>query len=293
MTNPELQRLFLSPPHMGGDERHLVEAVFDSNWVAPIGPMVDRFEQELAIFTGMPHVAALSSGTAALHLALRIAGVRHTDQVWSSTLTFIGGVAPIRYVSAEPVFLDVARSDYLLDLDLTEEALGRADKDGTLPRAIVTTDLYGNVVDLCRMARLRDHYGFLWISDTAEALGSRRNGAHAGDGADFVIHSFNGNKIITTSGGGALAGPDEDQIAEARFLATQARDFAPHYEHSTYGYNYRLSNICAAIGIGQMAVLPKWVAKRQQIGRPIETGSVTCPVLASTRRATTPRLIAG
>ena len=265
MTNPDPSRLFLSPPHMSGEERALVASVFDSNWVAPIGPMVDRFEQQVANLTGMPHVAALSSGTAALHLALRIGGVGKDDDVWCSTMTFIGGVAPICYVGARPVFFDVKRDDYLLDLALLEEALKQADKNGSVPRAIITTDLYGNVVPTRVMARLRERYGFLWISDTAEALGSHRDGVHAGDGADFVVHSFNGNKIITTSGGGALAGANGDNIEQARFLATQARDPAPHYEHSTYGYNYRLSNICAAIGVGQMDVLKSRVAARRRI----------------------------
>jgi pyridoxal phosphate-dependent aminotransferase EpsN len=261
MSSTNASRLFLSPPHMSGEERELVQAVFDSNWVAPIGPMVDRFEELLAAYTGMPHVAALSSGTAALHLALRLSGIQQSDPVWCSTMTFIGGVAPISYVGAEPVFFDVSESDLLMDLDLVEERLRR----GPPPRAIITTDIYGNAVSPGRMRDLRDRYGFVWISDTAEALGSRREGAHAGDGADYVIHSFNGNKIITTSGGGALAGPDGEVIAQARFLATQARDPAPHYEHSTYGYNYRLSNICAAIGVGQMAVIEDRVATRRRI----------------------------
>ena len=249
---------------MGGEERQLVEGVFDSNWIAPIGPMVDRFEQDIANYTGTSHVAALSSGTAALHLALRIAGLNRSASVWCSTMTFIGGVAPICYINAQPVFFDVRASDYLLDLDQVENELERGDRLGTLPGAIVTTDLYGNAISPSRMARLRDRFGFKWISDTAEALGSWCEGVHAGDGADFIIHSFNGNKIITTSGGGALASADEDAIVEARFLATQARDHAAHYEHSTYGYNYRLSNVCAAIGVGQMAVLPDRVAARRR-----------------------------
>lgn len=262
---PDQNRLFLSPPHMSGEERRLVEQVFDSNWIAPIGPMVDRFEAELVMRTGTAHVAALSSGTAALHLALRLAGVGPGDNVWCSTMTFIGGVAPIRYVGAEPIFLDVRQEDYLLDLELLAEELARAEQDGSVPKAVLTTDIYGNVVDQAEMARLRRRFGFIWISDTAEALGSMRGGVHAGDGADFIIHSFNGNKIITTSGGGALASNDEETIDRARFLATQARDQAPHYEHSTYGYNYRLSNVCAAIGVGQIAVLDERVAARRRI----------------------------
>lgn len=250
---------------MGDKERQLVQDVFDSNWIAPTGPMVTAFEQELATLTGIAHVAALSSGTAALHLALRLSGIGPGDEVWGATMTFIGGVAPILYAGATPVFLDVDRHDFLIDLDLLETELGRARARGALPKVVITTDLYGHVVDGVRIERLRAEYGFIWISDTAEAVGAYRGGRHAGKGADFVILSFNGNKIITTSGGGALASDDGDAIERARFLSTQARDAAPHYEHTTYGYNYRLSNVCAAIGVGQLEVLAKRVRQRRRI----------------------------
>ena len=255
-------RLYLSPPHMSGREQILVSEVFASNWIAPIGPMVDAFEAELTKTTGIGHVVALSSGTAALHLALRMIGVGPGDEVWGSTMTFIGGVAPILYMGATPVFLDIEQDGYLLDLDLLEHALSTCPKP---PRVVVTTDLYGHVIDGQRMRALAERYGFLWISDAAEALGAYRDGAHAGTGAAFAILSFNGNKIITTSGGGALASDDGDAIAEARFLSTQAREPAPHYEHKTYGYNYRLSNVCAAIGVGQLDVLADRVAARRAI----------------------------
>jgi len=263
LVNPE--RIFLSSPHMGGAERVLVQEVFDSNWIAPTGPMVTRFEEDLAQLTGMGHVAALSSGTAALHLALRLSDISLGDEVWGATMTFIGGVAPILYLGAKPVFLDVDRDNFLLDLDLLEDQLKAASVKGTLPKALITTDLYGHVVDGSRIAALRREYGFTWISDTAEAVGAYRDGQHAGAGADFVILSFNGNKIITTSGGGALASNNAATIDQARFLSTQARDPAPHYEHTTYGYNYRLSNVCAAIGVGQLQVLSQRVARRRQI----------------------------
>lgn len=258
-------RIFLSSPHMGGDERLLVEEVFASNWIAPTGPMVDAFERDLSALTGIGHVAALSSGTAALHLALRLAGISRGDEVWGATMTFIGGVAPIRYLDAIPVFLDVDPDDFLLDLDLLEVQLKAAEQDGMLPKVVITTDLYGHVVDGARVASLRDRYGFIWISDAAEAVGAYRDERHAGSGADYVILSFNGNKIITTSGGGALASDDEEKIARARFLSTQARDPAPHYEHTTYGYNYRLSNVSAAIGVGQLRVLAERVDRRRHI----------------------------
>jgi dTDP-4-amino-4,6-dideoxygalactose transaminase len=252
---------------MGGDERMLVGEVFDSNWIAPTGPMVTAFEQDLAALTGVAHVAALSSGTAALHLALRLSGVGPGDEVWGATMTFIGGVAPILYAGARPVFLDVDPELFLLDLDLLEDRLSMAEKAAQLPKVLITTDLYGHVVDGSRVARLRARYGFIWISDAAEAVGAYRDDRHAGVGADFVVLSFNGNKIITTSGGGALASDDEGAIEQARFLSTQARDPAPHYEHTTYGYNYRLSNVCAAIGVGQLRVLEQRVARRRAINR--------------------------
>lgn len=258
-------RILLSPPHMDGIERRLVEDVFDSNWIAPTGPMVTRFEEELAALSGIGNVAALSSGTAALHLALRIAGVGEGDEVWGSTMTFIGGVAPIRYVGAIPVFFDIDYATMMLDLDLLEAELDDAKRAGRSPRAVITTDLYGHVPDLDRMGRLRDRHGFVWISDTAESLGSRWRGVHAGKGADFVVFSFNGNKIITTSGGGALASDNAAWIDEARFLSTQAREPVLHYEHRTYGYNYRLSNVCAAIGVGQLSVLADRVAARRTV----------------------------
>ncbi|WP_213979737.1 aminotransferase class I/II-fold pyridoxal phosphate-dependent enzyme [Sphingomonas sp. dw_22] len=258
-------RLFLSAPHMGGTELGLVQDVFASNWIAPTGPMVTAFEQELAALTDVTHVAALSSGTAALHLALRLSGIVPGDEVWGATMTFIGGVAPILYAGATPVFLDVDPDDFLIDLDLLEAELRQAHARGAKPKVVITTDLYGHVVDGARMARLREEYGFVWISDTAEAVGAYRDGRHAGKGADFVILSFNGNKIITTSGGGALASDDAEAIERARFLSTQARDPAPHYEHTTYGYNYRLSNVCAAIGVGQLHVLAERVQQRRRI----------------------------
>lgn len=265
-------RLFLSSPHMAGCELDLVTEVFKSNWIAPTGPMVTQFEHDLAAVTGSGHVAAVSSGTAALHLALRLSGIGRSDEVWGATMTFIGGVAPIAYMGATPVFLDVDPHDFLLDLDLLEDQLRAARSDGKLPKVVITTDLYGHVIDGVRVAALRAEYGFVWVSDSAEALGAYRDGRHAGADADFVILSFNGNKIITTSGGGALASNSEGMIAQARFLSTQARDPAPHYEHTSYGYNYRLSNVCAAIGMGQLRVLEQRVARRRHINALYRTG---------------------
>lgn len=258
-------RLFLSAPHMGGSELPFVHQAFESNFIAPTGPMVTRFEEGLADLTGIGHVAALSSGTAALHLALRLAGVERGDEVWGSTMTFIGGVSPIRYLDATPVFLDIEGDYFLLDLDLLQSELTRARAQNRMPKAVVSTDLYGHVIDGERMRSLADDFGFVWISDAAEAVGASRHGRHAGYGADLTILSFNGNKLITTSGGGALASDNKEWIDEARFLSTQARDTAIHYEHSTIGYNYRLSNISAAIGIGQLEVVEQRVNQRRRI----------------------------
>ncbi|VXD00932.1 putative pyridoxal phosphate-dependent aminotransferase EpsN [Sphingomonas sp. 8AM] len=247
---------------MSGREEVLVSEAFASNWIAPIGPFVSRFEEQLAALCGIPHVAALSSGTAALHLALRLCGIGPGDEVWSATMTFIGGVAPILYEGAIPVFLGVKRDTMLLDLDVLEEQLAQAQQP---PKAVITTDLYGLVPDIDRLVALKRRYGFVWISDSAESVGSYCGGRHAGHGADFVILSFNGNKIITTSGGGALVSHDGEAIERARFLSTQAREPGAHYEHRTFGYNYRLSNISAAIGVGQLEVLAERVAARRRI----------------------------
>ncbi len=273
-------RLYLSPPHMGGDERRYVDEVFATNWIAPVGPMVDRFEADLARVTGYPAVVALSSGTAALHLALRLSGVGPGDEVWGATMTFIGGVAPILYRQAVPVFLDIDPDTLLLDLDQLEASLDERRRRGEqLPKAVISTDLYGTPVDIERMSRLAAAYGFVWISDTAEALGAQVGGRHAGAGANFAVLSFNGNKIITTSGGGALCCRDPEQADRARFLSTQARDPAPHYEHSTYGYNYRLSGLCAAVGVGQLEMLAERVAARRAIHARYRAAFATCPAV--------------
>ncbi|WEK44392.1 MAG: DegT/DnrJ/EryC1/StrS family aminotransferase [Candidatus Sphingomonas colombiensis] len=266
--------ILLSPPHMGGEEFGKIKAAFDSNWIAPTGPMVDAFEAGLAELTGISHVAALSSGTAALHLAFRLAGVGPGDHVWLPSMTFIGGVAPALYQGARPTFLDSRERDMLVDLDLLNEAL-RGVPAAERPKVVVTTDLYGHVVDPVAMRAAADEYGFLWVSDAAESIGGTYGAVHAGKGAHFAVFSFNGNKIITTSGGGALASDDGEMIARARYLSTQAREPAPHYEHTTYGYNYRLSNLCAAVGVGQLEVLADRVAARRQIAERYRVGLET------------------
>ncbi|MEE9354361.1 MAG: aminotransferase class I/II-fold pyridoxal phosphate-dependent enzyme [Methylococcaceae bacterium] len=260
-----MARIFLSAPHIAGRERELVSEAFDSNYVAPTGSMLVQFEKDMCEYTGIKYAVALSSGTAALHLALQIEGVTKGDLVWTSSMTFIGGASPIKYLGAEPVFFDLDEASWGIDCDLVEEALESAKKNGVLPKAIVPTDLYGQSCDLERLVQLGNKYGVAIISDSAEALGAFLNSKHAGNGAKSTILSFNGNKIITTSGGGMLLSDDKQLIDKARYLSTQARQAEVHYEHTEIGYNYRMSNICAAIGIGQLEQIEDKVAIRRQI----------------------------
>jgi pyridoxal phosphate-dependent aminotransferase EpsN len=257
-------RIYLSPPHMGGAEEQLVAEAFSSNWVAPLGPQVDRFQQEFEEVVGSPHALALSSGTAALHLALMLAGVKAGDDVFVSTLTFSASVNPIRYLGANPVFIDCDSSSWNIDPALVEDALEQRARTEKLPRALVVVHLYGQCADLDPILAACERHGVAVIEDAAEALGSSYKGRSSGTYGRAGIFSFNGNKIITTSSGGMLVSPDEEIIAHALKLATQARDPAPHYEHSEVGYNYRMSNILAAIGRGQLRVLPQRVAARRR-----------------------------
>ena len=259
------KRIYISPPHLSGLERDLVHEVFDSNWIAPLGPMVDAFEQEFAEKVGIPHCVALSSGTAAMHLALQLIGVGPGDEVLASTMTFIGSVTPVIFQRAEPVFIDSDRVSWNMDPELLAEALEADVRRGRLPKAVVPTDLYGQCVDYERIFSICSRYGVPVVIDAAEALGSLYQGRPAGQGARFAVYSFNGNKILTTSGGGMLASDDQVLIEKARFLSQQARDPGPHYEHSQIGYNYRLSNILAAIGRGQLRVLDERVEKKRWI----------------------------
>ncbi len=260
-------RIYLSRPHMSGHEELRVAEAFASNFVAPLGPQLDAFEAKITEYLGADvHCVGLSSGSAALHLALRIAGVGRGDEVWISSMTFAGGIFPVNYLSATPRFFDLSPESWTIDTDLLAEELAKAAKENRLPKAIVPTDLYGQSVALDTLEALAAQYDIRLILDSAESLGATYTGGRkAGSGGDAAILSFNGNKIITTSGGGMLVTRHKAWADEARFLATQARDPAPHYEHSTYGYNYRLSNICAAIGLGQMEVLDDRVTRRREI----------------------------
>lgn len=260
-------RIYLSRPHMSGREEAYVAEAFASNFIAPLGPQLDAFEASVRDYLGADlHCVGLSSGSAALHLALRIAGVGQGDEVWISSMTFAGGIFPVNYLGATPRFFDLDPASWTIDIGRLAEELAVAAREGRLPKAIVPTDLYGQSVDLEALESLAAQYDVRLVLDSAESLGaSYLDGRKAGTGGDAAILSFNGNKIITTSGGGMLVTRHKQWADQARFLATQARDPAPHYEHSTFGYNYRLSNICAAIGIGQMEVLDDRVSRRRAI----------------------------
>jgi dTDP-4-amino-4,6-dideoxygalactose transaminase len=264
-------KIYLSSPHLGSAEFEFVRDAFATNWIAPLGPHVDAFEREFAIAVGSPYAAALSSGTAALHLALRLAGVRSGDEVFCSSLTFSASANPIVYEGGRPVFIDSERASWNMDPALLEEALSARAKEGRLPRAVILVHLYGQSADIDAIATLCNRHGVLLIEDAAEALGASYHSAESnsyispGTRGVVGIYSFNGNKIITTSGGGMLVSADEILVNKAKFLATQARDPAPHYQHSEIGFNYRLSNVLAAIGRGQLKVLKERVDGRRAV----------------------------
>jgi len=250
---------------MGGEELKLVRDAFEGNYIAPLGPQVDAFEKEFAEKVGVKHAVALSSGTAALHLALRILGVGPGDEVVASDLTFIGSVSPIVFQGGTPVFIDSESTSWNMDPALLAQELEACKRRGKLPKAVVPTDLYGQCADLDQILAACEPHGVPVVADAAEALGATYNGRSAGVGAKAAIFSFNGNKIITTSGGGMLVSDEAEFIEKARCLAQQARDPAPHYEHSTIGYNYRMSNVLAAIGRGQLRVLDQRIETKRKI----------------------------
>ena len=249
------ERIYLSPPDIGAAEEAYVKEAFDTNWIAPLGPNVDRFEEAFAARVGARAAAALSSGTAALHLALRLAGVGQGDEVLVSTLTFVASASPIVYLGATPVFVDAERRSWNLDPDLVAQELEERAARGRLPAAVVVVHLYGQCADLDRLKAICDRYEVPLVEDAAEALGASYKGQSPGAFGQSGIFSFNGNKIITSSGGGMLVSNDEQLVEKARFYATQARESAPHYEHRELGYNYRMSNVVAGIGRGQLESL--------------------------------------
>jgi len=282
-----LKKIYLCSPHMGGTELNYVKEAFDSNWVAPLGPNVDAFERELCAATGAKHVAALSSGTAAIHLSLIMLGVGPGDYVIGSSFTFSATVNPVAYLGATPVLVDSEQDTWNMDPVLLEDAIRglrseglksrhpsgigissppepQSEGQGKQPKAIVVAHLYGMPARMKEIMAVADKYGIPVVEDAAEALGSEYQGRRVGCNSKFGILSFNGNKIITTSGGGALISDDAALIDRARFLATQARDPAPHYQHSVIGYNYRMSNVVAGVGRGQLEVLDIRISQHRE-----------------------------
>jgi pyridoxal phosphate-dependent aminotransferase EpsN len=256
-----MPRIFLSPPHQSGRELELLRETLESNWIAPLGPQVDAFEQELAALVDVPHALALSSGTAALHLALVVLGIEPGDEVVCSSLTFSASANPVVYAGATPVFVDADAATWTIDAELVERALTERPK----VRAVVAVDLYGQCCDYDPIREICADRGVPLLQDAAESLGATYRGAPSGGQGDLAVFSFNGNKVITTSGGGMLVSRNADWIAHARKLSTQAREPAPHYEHTEIGFNYRLSNLLAAVGRAQLEVLPERVATRRRI----------------------------
>src|SRR5690554_2328171 len=259
-------KIYLSSPHMGGAEEQYVKTAFETNWIAPLGPNVSGFEDSIEQYLGTNnYVAALSSGTAAIHLALIILGVKAGDEVICQSMTFSASANPIAYLGATPVFVDSEPETWNLSPVYLEKAILDRIAKGKKPKAIVAVHLYGMPYNVDAVRKISKKYDIPIVGDSAEALGSVYRGQKCGSFGDRSILSFNGNKIITTSGGGALVARHQDHKAQAVFLATQARDDAPHYQHSHIGYNYRLSNICAGIGRGQMEVLDAHVALRRNM----------------------------
>lgn len=262
--NKRNPKIWLSSPHMSGEELKYVHEAFETNWIAPLGPHVKGFEEDLESYLGAPvNAAALSSGTAAIHLALIVLGVEHGDEVICQSMTFSASANPIVYQGATPVFVDSEPDTWNLCPNMLEIAIKDRISKGKKPKAIIFVHLYGMPAKVDAIAAVAGKYDIPLIEDAAEALGSRYKDKKCGTLCDIAVLSFNGNKIITTSGGGALVTKDKSIKEKAVFLATQARDTAPHYQHSHIGYNYRLSNICAGIGRGQLKVLDDYIGKRR------------------------------
>ena len=258
-------KIWLSSPHMGGGEQKYVQQAFDTNWIAPLGPNVSGFEQDLENYIlENTKIACLSSGTAALHLSLILSGVKNGDEVLCQSFTFSASANPITYLGAKPIFIDSEKETWNMCPVFLEEAIKESIKKGKKPKAIIVVHLYGMPAKMDEILLIANKYEIVLIEDAAEALGSSYKGQKCGTFGDFGILSFNGNKIITTSGGGALVCKSEKDKQKAIFLATQARDAAPHYQHSQIGYNYRMSNVLAGIGRGQMEILDKHVALRRK-----------------------------
>ncbi|MGP4067318.1 aminotransferase class I/II-fold pyridoxal phosphate-dependent enzyme [Halobacillus sp. B29] len=258
-------RIYLSPPHMTGKEQLYINEAFESNWIAPLGRNVDMFEKEIAEYVGAKGAVAVSSGTAAIHLALSLLDVKRGDRVFCSTFTFVASANPILYQGAEPIFIDSEPESWNMSPLALERALYDAYKEGKLPKAVIMANIYGQSGKMDELMTLCDHYRVPIIEDAAESLGSTYHGKHSGTFGDFGVYSFNGNKIITTSGGGMLVSNDLNRLEKARFLATQAREQAVYYQHHEVGYNYRMSNILAGIGRAQLEVIEDRVHAKREI----------------------------
>ena len=259
------KRIFLSPPHMSGAELEYVKQAFESNYIAPLGPQLNQFEELFREISGFEHCLAVSNGTSAIHLALRSLGVQAGDQVLASTLTFVGSVSPVTYQHADIVFIDSDEQTWNLDPNILEDELKRMDAAGRLPKAVLPTELYGQACDLDAIVQICDRYQIPVVCDSAESLGATYRDRSVGKSARAATFSFNGNKIITTSSGGMLASDDSELIENCRYLATQARQPVRHYEHHDIGYNYRMSNVLAAIGIGQLEALSSRVDRKREV----------------------------
>lgn len=261
----ENKRIYLASPHMGGLEEVFVKEAFDTNWIAPLGANVDGFEKELSEYVGSKTGAALASGTAAIHMALKAVGVEKGDKVFCSSLTFAASCNPIIYEGGIPVFIDSEPESHNMSPVALEKAFKVYEEKGEIPKAVIVVNLYGQSADMDKIIEICKKYNTPIIEDAAESLGATYKGKHSGTFGDYGIYSFNGNKIITTSGGGMLVSNNEEGIAKVRFWSTQARDKARHYEHTELGYNYRMSNIVAGIGRGQLRVLEDRIAKKKEI----------------------------
>lgn len=265
MSANELKKIYLSPPHMSGKERGYIDDAFESNWIAPLGPNIDAFEKQLAAYAGTADAVAVSSGTAAIHLSLQLLEVGAGDIVFCSSFTFVASANPIRYCGAEPVFIDSEPDTWNMSPVALQQAFEDANRKGKLPKAVIVVHLYGQMSKMDEIISLCDQYEVPLIEDAAESLGSTYKGKQSGSFGKFGIYSFNGNKIITTSGGGMLVSDDVELLRKARFLATQARDNAAHYQHSSMGFNYRMSNLLAGVGRAQLEVLDDRVAARRAV----------------------------
>ena len=262
-----MNRIFLSPPHMSGKERHYIAEVFDSNYIAPLGAFVDRFERMVCDYTGVGYALATNTATAALHLALRVLGIDEGDYVLASSFTFIGSVNAILYQKAQPIFVD-SDEGWNLSPRLLKEAIVSAPRK---PKALIVTHLYGQMAKMDEIVEICKNEGIFIIEDAAESLGSTLHRRQSGTLGDLGVYSFNGNKILTTSGGGMLVSDNEAWIQKAKFYATQAKEDTLHYEHKEYGYNYRMSNVLAAIGVAQMEVLQDRIVRKREIFKHYKT----------------------